>query len=47
MTNDELFNKCFSIISNTSSIVLEAFLAGMDIIISTYKKKTHKILYTF
>lgn len=46
MTNDELFNKCFSIISNTSSIVLEAFLAGMDIIISTYKRKnTQNPLY--
>ena len=39
ISNEELFNKCFSIISNTSSIILEAFLAGMDIVISTYKRK--------
>ena len=39
ISNEELFNKCFSIISNTSSIILEAFLAGMDIIVSTYKRK--------
>ena len=39
ISNDKLFNECFSIISNTSSIMLEAFLAGMDIVVSTYKRK--------
>ena len=39
ISNEKLFNECFSIISNTSSIMLEAFLAGMDIVVSTYKRK--------
>ena len=37
-SNEDLFYECFSIISNTSSIILEAFLAGLDVVVSTYKR---------
>ena len=38
-SNEDLFDECFSIISNTSSIMLEAFLAGLDIVVSTFQRK--------
>ena len=38
-SNEDLFDECFSIISNTSSVMLEAFLAGLDIVVSTFQRK--------